>query len=161
MLSFAETSQQWTYKTTDLKLDRDATSSFVTKGNDGPNEYSILVGRVVAGYLMGEFVDTAGFMSVYGLPTAKTLGPNLVRSIKELVNHLDAHPIVSLYYNCYKVSADHRERLTVLVSLLEIMTLEIRMNDIIDRMEGQLSPDTTTAEQERELDRRLQNLLNL
>jgi hypothetical protein len=160
MLSFAETSQQWTYKTTDLKPNRDATSSFVTKGNDGPNEYSIIVGRVVAGYLMGEFVDTAGFMSVYGLPTATTLGPNLVRSIKELVNHLDSHPIVSLYYNSYKVPANHRERLIVLVSLLEIMTLEIRMNDIMDRMEGQLS-NTTTAEQERELDRRLQNLLKL
>ena len=161
MLSFAETSQQWTYETTDLTLKRATTSSFVTKGNDGPNEYSILVGRVVVGYLMGEFIDTTGFMSVYGLPISKTLGPNLVRSIKGLVNHLDAHPFVSMYYNCYKVPAEDRERLIVLVSLLEIMTLEIRMNDIMDRMEGQLSPETTTANQERELDRRLQNLLKL
>jgi len=130
-LTFAPTSEQWTYKDSDRKPTAEATQDLTTKDADGPNEYTTFVGRVVAGYLMNQFRDTNGLRSVFGIEHINVLGPYLVQDIQIIVDQLQATGKVALYYNAYKLHSGHLARLTILVNILHILNLENKLNDVM------------------------------
>jgi hypothetical protein len=131
MLTFASTSQQWTYDTTDSKPTEESTEDLQTKGNDGPNEYSIFVGKVVVGYLHNEFVDTEGIRSVFGHEYVNALGPHLVQDVQHLVDHLYASGKLALYYNTYKLHRGYIGRLLILLNLIHVLNLENKLNGMV------------------------------
>lgn len=135
-LTFAPTSEQWTFKDCDRKPtaeDKHDLTLVPTKDVDGPNEYTIFVGRVVASYLMNQFRDTTGIRSVFGKDYVNTLGPYLVQDVQMIVDQLQATGKIALYYNAYKLNSAHLTRLTLLVNILHILNLENRLNCIVEK----------------------------
>jgi len=134
-LTFAPTSEQWIYNDGDRKPSAEDTqnlSTITTKDADGPNEYTIFVGRVVAGYLTNQFRDTEGLRSVFGIEHVNTLGPYLVQDVQLIVDQLQATGRMALYYNAYKLHSGHLARIAILVNILHILNLENKLNGIVE-----------------------------
>jgi hypothetical protein len=173
-LTFAPTSEQWTFKDGDRKPTAEEThdlSTILTKDVDGPNEYTTFVGRVVAAYLMNQFRDTEGLRSVFGEEHVNTLGPYLVQDVQHIVDQLRATGKVSLYYNAYKLHSGYLNRITLLVNVLHILNLENTLNGIVEKAQGVsesvlAGADTSESEESDEecvlddLEMRFANLLN-
>ena len=135
-LTFAPISEQWTFKDCDRKPtaeDKHDLTLVPTKDVDGPNEYTIFVGRVVASYLMNQFRDTTGIRSVFGKDYVNTLGPYLVQDVQMIVDQLQATGKIALYYNAYKLNSAHLARITLLVNILHILNLENTVNGIVEK----------------------------
>lgn len=134
-LAFAETTQQWTYETSvppsGVGPTEATTEAIEAKNIDGPNEYSIFFGRVVAGYLMNLFTDTEGLRSVFGAEHVNTLGPYLVTDVQHLADQLKTQGISSLYYNAYRIGTQHGYALSNLLNILQVLNLENRLNGLV------------------------------
>ena len=124
--------QEWVYREDDLHLPRNAVKKELTKDNDGPNEYSLLKGKVISEYLMNVYRTKEDMYTRYGKDTIDTLGEYLERDIGDIITHLSKNPSFATYYMDYRFKSQHIPHLTCLKNLIHISVLETRFQSLLD-----------------------------
>jgi hypothetical protein len=105
----------------------------VTKKQDGPNQYQMLLGKLIETYLTDLFRTPNVVHGYLGDEAIDVLGDSIIQSIQDIINvFLSGTPRYSLYYEHIRLDSSHASKLQDLQTVIRIAQLEIRYNAMIE-----------------------------
>ena len=102
-----------------------------TKGIDGPDEYTIFKGAVYTGYILNQYTSAETMLSLYGQDKIYAECHRLYRDLCDIVEHLKERPAYATYYKDYRFTHGHIPKLTRLLSILCMLSLDSRLQNIL------------------------------
>lgn len=119
---------QWIYSAHSSRVSAHPTD---TKETDGPDEYTKFKGTVYAGYLQNHYTSAETMIALYGRDKMYTECHRLYQDLCEIVGHLRERPTYATDSRGIRITRRDLPRLTQLLSILCMMSLDSRLQNIL------------------------------
>lgn len=128
ILSFSDTSEQWTFHNSDKKPK--SFDIIHTKLDDGPNINSYMSGVIISSYILKYFNNSEELRNMYSDKAVSIYADIICETIKSILSTLKEGKCFPLYYRDYKLKPNSIPKLESLLKLIRISNLEIRLSKL-------------------------------
>ena len=130
ILSFSDTSEQWTFHNSDKKPE--SFDIVDTKTEDGPNINSYMSGIMISSYILKYLSNSEELRRMYSDKTITMFGDIICEMIDFIIPILKEGKCYPLYYQDYKLKPNSVSKLESLSKLIRVSKLEIRLSKLLE-----------------------------